>query len=173
MLANCCAVIPVSFRMVGARAARIVRWKKESHEHAAMARHGTHICHVTDGPAAAVAVTVFTPVVVDIDFSRITLPFRLRRNWRIVSRPRSLQRRGSSDRAESETPVRRRRLSQRLPMWPGRRRVFPPSIPRHHLSPVETYMYRIIAYAVLPRKRPRHGSCLPDVPTPSSRRLES
>src|SRR6266566_5107981 len=71
MLANCCAVSPVSFRMVGARAARIVRWKKESHEHAAMAKHGTHICHVTDGPvaAAAVAVTVFTPVVVDINFS--------------------------------------------------------------------------------------------------------
>src|SRR5207249_10177299 len=44
---------------------------KESHEHAAMAKHGTHICHVTDGPvaAAAVAVTVFTPVVVDINFS--------------------------------------------------------------------------------------------------------
>src|SRR5207247_5082072 len=37
----------------------------------AMAKHGTHICHVTDGPAAAaaVAVTVFTPVVVDINFS--------------------------------------------------------------------------------------------------------
>src|SRR5207244_13598810 len=71
MLANCCAVSPVSFRMVGARAAKIVRWKKESHEHAAMAKHGTPICHVTDGPAAAaaVAVTVFTPVVVDINFS--------------------------------------------------------------------------------------------------------
>src|SRR5437867_9186168 len=70
MLANCCAVSPVSFRMVGASAASMVRWKNESHEHAAIAKHGTHICQVTAARSAAVgAVTVFTPVVVDINFS--------------------------------------------------------------------------------------------------------
>src|SRR5438093_17390 len=70
MLANCCAVNPVSFRMVGASAASMVRWKNESHEHAAIAKHGTHICQVTAARSAVVvAVTVFTPVVVDINLS--------------------------------------------------------------------------------------------------------
>jgi hypothetical protein len=52
--------------MVGAIAASIVRWKNDSHEHAAIAIHGTHICQVT----AEAAVTVFagfTPVVVLIN----------------------------------------------------------------------------------------------------------
>src|SRR2546422_11577158 len=74
MLANCCAVNPVSPRMVGASAASMVRWKNESHEHAAIAKHGTHICQVTAARSAvAVPATVFTPVVVDINFSSVIL----------------------------------------------------------------------------------------------------
>src|SRR6476646_6691108 len=51
MLANCWAVRKVSFMIVGASAARIVRSKNESQGHAAIAMHGTHICHVTRSPA--------------------------------------------------------------------------------------------------------------------------
>ena len=69
MLANCCADIPVSLRMVGASTPSIARWKNESQEHAAMARHGTHICQVTDWSAGTAAVAVLTFVVVDIVFS--------------------------------------------------------------------------------------------------------
>src|SRR5215471_8235173 len=64
ILANCCAVSPVSLRMVGARAPSIVRWKNDNHEHAAMAIHGTHICHVTARSAVVSTVTALTP---DVD----------------------------------------------------------------------------------------------------------
>src|SRR2546425_7384540 len=69
MLANCCADIPVSLRMVGASTPSIARWKNESQEHAAMARHGTHICQVTAESVAVVAAVVLTRVVVDINSS--------------------------------------------------------------------------------------------------------
>src|SRR5262249_20586655 len=63
MLANCCAVSPVSLRIVGARAPSIVRWKNDNHEHAAMAIHGTHICHVTARSTLVSIVPALTPVV--------------------------------------------------------------------------------------------------------------
>src|SRR5215510_13012763 len=63
ILANSCAVSPVSLRMVGARAPSIVRWKNDNHEHAAMAIHGTHICHVTARSPAVSIVPALIPVV--------------------------------------------------------------------------------------------------------------
>src|SRR4030095_8740997 len=63
ILANCCALSPVSVRMVGARAPSIVRWKNDNHEHAAMAIHGTHICHVTARSPAVSIVPALIPVV--------------------------------------------------------------------------------------------------------------
>src|SRR5215468_5702134 len=66
ILANCCAVSPVSWRMVGASAANIVRWKNESQEHAAIAIQGTHICQVTARSAVVSTLAVLIPAVVDI-----------------------------------------------------------------------------------------------------------
>src|SRR5580658_4827512 len=47
MDANCCALSPVSERIVGASTDRICRWKKASQEQAAIATHGIHIFQVT------------------------------------------------------------------------------------------------------------------------------
>src|SRR5215510_9820993 len=63
ILANSCAVSPVSLRMVGANAASIVRWKNDNHEQAAIAIHGTHICHVTARSPAVAIVPALIPVV--------------------------------------------------------------------------------------------------------------
>src|SRR5262245_1744861 len=70
MLANCCALIPVSLRIVGASAARMVRWKKDNHEHAAIAIHGTHMCQVARSTGATSG-AVFVPTV------DITWPLKL------------------------------------------------------------------------------------------------
>jgi hypothetical protein len=49
--------------MVGAKAPSIVRWKNDNHEHAAIAIHGTHICHVTARSPAVAIVPALIPVV--------------------------------------------------------------------------------------------------------------
>src|SRR5437867_9057560 len=113
MLANSCADIPVALRIVGASTPSMARWKNESQEHAAIARHGTHICQVT-AESAIVAAVVFTLVVVDIDSSS-TKSFPLSPKRRSARRLRLQQRHGSSDPGESETRGRRSRLSRKLP----------------------------------------------------------
>src|SRR5947209_3661430 len=100
MLANCCAVSPVSLSIVGARAPSMVRWKNESHEHAAIARHGTHICQVTVAFVDAGTATGLAPV----DIRRPSRLFRIRQNEQRLQSP---SRHESSAREGLDTPVRR------------------------------------------------------------------
>src|SRR5438874_13353825 len=115
MLANCCALSPVSLSMVGAKAPNMVRWKNESHEHAAIARHGTHICQVTAPSEAGPAAVGFTPAVVDIR-SPLRRPFRLFPMRQNARPPQWLRRRESFRPPESGTLDRHSPPSQMRPM---------------------------------------------------------